>query len=133
MTLRDGGLTLDSYAGEPWFDPDLRAAMARFELIIDPEWNARLETVGLIGGEIEARDKTGSSYRAEVRQFRGHPDNPLGNEELIAKLEAFASRAEALGSGAGPELLRRCRALRSEPSIMPLIELLTWTGEQWTE
>lgn len=128
-TLRDGTVTLEGYARELWLDPDIRAAMARMELVIDPVWNERRDREGLLGGEIEAIDRSGKTYRAEVRQFKGHPDNPLSDEELIVKLENFTGRPGGLGAGSGATLLARCRSLRLEATITPLIELLAWQGE----
>jgi 2-methylcitrate dehydratase len=121
MALRDGLVGPETYARADWLRPDLRAAMVRMTLVVDPVWDAAMQDEGLLGGRIAARDRDGHLYESEVRQFRGHPDNPLGDDELVGKLEAFVGRPEVLGAGAGRRLLDRCLALAEEPDLEGLI------------
>jgi 2-methylcitrate dehydratase PrpD len=125
MALRDGGVSPASYARKDWLQADIQEVMGRMRLIIDPDWDVRLRGEGLLGGEIEARDRDGRAYRSEVRQFRGHPDNPLSDGELVAKLEAFVGRRDVLGEGAGGRLFELCGDLAEEPNLARLVE--SWT------
>jgi 2-methylcitrate dehydratase len=128
MALRDGGVSLASYARKDWLQADIREVMGRMRLIVDPDWDARLRGEGLLGGEIEARDRDGRIYRSEVRQFLGHPDNPLSDVELVAKLEAFVGRRDVLGEGAGRRLFELCGDLAEEPNLARLIGSWTLRG-----
>ncbi len=120
MTLRDGGVTLDSFAGDPWLDRDVLGAMGRMTVVIDEGWERGLNDDGLLGGEIEAWDRSGRIYHAEIQQFRGHPDNPLSDVELIAKLESFVEARPHLGLDSGAQLLRTCMDLEGCATIEPL-------------
>lgn len=121
MTLRDGFLAPTSYHGNPWLDESLRKAMSRIELVIDPEWNRRLQEEGLRGAEMSATDRAGREYQTEVRQFAGHPDNPLSNEQLVAKLALLVDDPAIQGDGAGQRLLDLCLAIGEQPDVEGII------------
>lgn len=121
MTLRDGAIGLSSYADAAWLASDIRGAMSRMEMVIDAEWDRRLNEEGLLGADIEAHDRKGNRYHAEVRQFRGHPDLPLSADELLGKLKGFLDRPEALGNGAARNLFDLCLAIESAANVDDLI------------
>jgi 2-methylcitrate dehydratase len=121
MVLRDGFLTEASYRGEPWLDNDLRALMSGMQLIIDPEWDRRLNEEGLLGAEIRAADRSGKQYHARVCQFTGHPDNPLPDEALVAKLSSLLDDPAIQGHGAGRRLMNACLAIDDREDVTELV------------
>ncbi|HEX2280234.1 MAG TPA: hypothetical protein VHG52_00600, partial [Thermomicrobiales bacterium] len=121
MVLRDGFLAESSYRGEPWLNDDLRAKMATMQLVIDPEWDHRIQEDGLIGAEISATDRSGREYHAAVRQFAGHPDNPLSDDGLATKLTSLLDEPGIQGEGAGRRLLKTCLAIGGAPDVTSLV------------
>ncbi|MFW6074778.1 MAG: MmgE/PrpD family protein [Chloroflexota bacterium] len=121
MTLRDGSVTLASYDRQQWLDPAIRAAMDRMSLIIDPEWDARFEA-GQFGAEVDAVDVYGSRYRARVDQFVGHPDNPLSDSRLIAKMRGLIEGEARFPADRADQIFKACLALPEAPSLRPLLE-----------
>lgn len=122
MTLRDGFLAEASYRGEPWLEEDLRAPMSTMQLTIDPEWDCRLHEEGLLGAEINAVDRSERKYHAEVRQFAGHPDNPLTDEALVTKLASLLDDPQVQGDSAGKRLLDVCLEIEAAPNVHALVQ-----------
>jgi 2-methylcitrate dehydratase PrpD len=75
---------LDAYSVHSMSRADIREMMTRITATEDkslPAWASRIHTT--------LRD--GRSFTREVTQFKGHPRNPLHEEELIAKFKKCAS------------------------------------------
>jgi len=119
VALRDGDLTPASYAGEPWRDPALLDLMRRVDLVIDPELERGLVEDGCFGCRLVVELLDGRRLEATVPQQRGHPDNPLSREDLLAKLRAFVDGP--LGSGAAERLLATVEALPAAPDASALL------------
>lgn len=119
MTLRDGELTPASYAGEPWRDPALLDLMRRVDLVIDPAFEAALTEQGKFGCRLVAELHDGRRLEARVEQQRGHPDNPLTRDDLLAKLHGLVD--VSLGPDAADRLLVAAESLPDSPSVAPLL------------
>src|SRR4029077_6334080 len=68
VALLDGEFGLAQFANERWNDPKVRAVMARLEIVVDDQLNAR--SPGSFPCRIEARCADGSTLVADV------PDPP---------------------------------------------------------
>ena len=130
MALRDGMVTIDSYRDRIWELEETRHAMERIKLVTDRDWTERLEREGVLGAAVEATDLDGRRYRARVEQFRGHPDNPLSRQELVAKIEGFIGDGSVPGSKAGATLLDLCERL---PAAKNLDDIIHFWGLRETE
>lgn len=119
VALRDGDLTPASYAGEPWRDPALLDLMRRVDLVIDPEIERGLVEEGRFGCRLVVELLDGQRLEATVPQQRGHPDNPLTRDDLLAKLGAFVDGP--LGDGAAERLLRAVEALPEAADVSALL------------
>lgn len=119
LALRDGDLTPASYEGEPWRDPALLDLMRRVDLVIDPEIERGLVEEGRFGCRLVVELLDGRRVEAVVPQQRGHPDNPLAREDLLAKLRAFADGP--LGPGGAERLLAAVEALPGAPDVAALL------------
>lgn len=119
MALLRGRLVPADYDGAPWGAPEVRALMRRVRLVEDPEWERRRAAESAVGCRVEIRSRDGSVRAAELLQPRGHPDNPLSDADLGAKMEELL--AERLGPGAGPRLLQACQGLAASPTVAPLL------------
>lgn len=119
VALRDGDLTPASYQGEPWHDPALRDLMQRIDLVIDPAFDRALLVEGRFGCRLVVEMLDGRRLEATVAQQRGHPDNPLARDDLLAKMRGFTD--PVLGARSADGLLAAAEALPEAPSVAPLI------------
>ncbi|MEK7215518.1 MAG: hypothetical protein AAB289_07985, partial [Chloroflexota bacterium] len=90
--LLDGELTLRQFEHERWFDPAVRALMARMKI----ETDARLNRYGNASGypcAIAVLTKDGREHLAEVPYHRGHAKNPMTAGEVAAKFNHYAAPA----------------------------------------
>jgi 2-methylcitrate dehydratase PrpD len=73
---------------EPWLsDPTVRSLMARVDIRPDPWLEAGMPPSLLI------ERRTGNALHRQVGSGRGGPDQPLSDEEVVAKYRGLASRA----------------------------------------
>jgi 2-methylcitrate dehydratase len=122
MALLQGRLTPADYHGEPWLRPDVRALMARVRLVEEPARQRAYVEQRILGCRVVVRLRDGSTRAAEVIQPRGHPDAPLDDDELVAKLDDLL--AGRLGSAGGRRLLAACDELPGAPDLGGLLDLL---------
>ncbi|HZR98850.1 MAG TPA: MmgE/PrpD family protein [Chloroflexota bacterium] len=123
LALLRGRLTPADYADAPWAAPEVRALMARVRLVETPERQRAYVEQRLIGCEVVVRLRDGSERAVAIAQPRGHPDAPLADTELVAKLDDLL--AGALGPAGGERLLAACAALPAAPTLAPLLALVS--------
>ena len=122
MALLQGRLTPADYHGEPWLRPDVRALMARVRLVEEPARQRAYVEQRILGCRVVVRLRDGSTRAAEVVQPRGHPDAPLDDDGLVAKLDDLL--AGGLGPAGGQRLLAACDGLPAAPDLRGLLDLL---------
>jgi 2-methylcitrate dehydratase len=120
MALLRGRLTSREYDGAPWNTSQVRAVMAKIELINDPEADRALDTQGLLGVRLTAELADGRKEEIIVRQPKGHPDAPLGDDELLEKM-TWLSESMAPAHTA-KRLLDLCSRLSTTEDIEELVE-----------
>ena len=86
MALLRGKMTLREYQNAPWLDNDVRDVMSRIDLIVDPQREREFVQQGALGVELTAHLADGRVLNTEVNQPKGHPDAPLTDSELLAKM-----------------------------------------------
>jgi 2-methylcitrate dehydratase len=122
LTLTRGHLTPRDYAGAPWHDAGIRDLMGRIRLVEESERERERVEQGIIGCRLETQLRDGHTLSAEVRQPQGHPDAPLDDATLIAKLDELLDGR--LGVGGGARLLTVCDALPGAPDARGIVALL---------
>ncbi|HEX7102259.1 MAG TPA: MmgE/PrpD family protein [Nitrolancea sp.] len=120
--LRDGDLTPASYDDEPWTDEELLDLMRRVDLVIDPEFERAFVEDGRFGCRLVVELHDGRRLEQTVSQQKGHPDNPLSRDELLAKMQALTMRNtdEAFAE----RLLDTVNALSAAANVNDLVRLL---------
>jgi 2-methylcitrate dehydratase len=86
MALLRGRLTSREYDGAPWETAEVKALMAKIELIEEPARNRALDAEGMLGVRLVAELTDGHMEEITVRQPKGHPDAPLSDAELLEKM-----------------------------------------------
>ena len=124
--LRDGDLTPASYDGEPWTDEELLDLMRRVDLVIDPEFERAFVEEGRFGCRLVVELHDGRRLESTVSQQKGHPDNPLSRDDLLAKMRALTTRNA--GEDFAEQLLDTVEALPTVANINDLVTLLRLNG-----
>ena len=120
MGLLHGRLTSREYQGAPWETPEVKALMAKMELVRDPERDRALDAEGLLGVRLVAELTDDRVEEIEVRQPKGHPDVPLSDAELLDKM---TSQLDGLAPASmAKRLLDRCTRLSTPRDVRQLIE-----------
>jgi len=120
MALLRGRLTLREYDGAPWETAEIKTAMTKIELVIDPERDRAFDKDGILGVRLIAELKDGRTEEVAVHQPKGHPDAPLSDAELLEKMTWLLDT-----QAPGPEprrLLDHCNRLESAETIGELVE-----------
>lgn len=86
MALLRGMLTSREYDGAPWETAEVKAVMAKIELVRDAERDRALDAQGILGVQLVAELIDGRTEEIIVHQPRGHPDQPLSEAELVQKM-----------------------------------------------
>lgn len=120
MALLRGRLTLREYDGTPWKTAEVKDAMAKIELVIDPERDRAFGSEGLLGVRLVAELTDGRSEEFVVHQPRGHPQAPLTDAELLEKMTWLMPTETAALSP--QRLLGLCHRLSTFENVAELIE-----------
>ena len=119
MALLRGKLTLDEYAGAPWESAEVKAVMAKIELVIDDEMDEAFTTRGMLGVRLITELNSGRTEEFVVRQPKGHPEASLSDMELLEKM-SWLMKPEA-SSVTPQQLLELCNLLSTSEDIQRLI------------
>jgi 2-methylcitrate dehydratase PrpD len=111
---------LPEYTEEAVLDPSVQDLIPRVELVVDPE----AEAAGFhrMLSLVEVRLRDGSVVRGSSDAGRGHPDNPMSDDEVVAKFRECAAWAE-LGDW-GEEVRGLVDQLERLPNVEPLVTQL---------
>lgn len=120
MALLHGKLTLREYEGEPWLATNVRDVMGRIELVVEPERERAFMQEGALGVDLTALLADGRVERAAVRQPKGHPDAPLSQAELLAKMRWLVEDVER--EGTAERILEICMGMQSADDVTALID-----------
>ncbi len=89
LILVDGKVDIDSFTDEKINSPKMREVMKKVKVICQER---RLTPVGAMKMGVKVRMKNGQEYTSVVEKPKGHPENPLTDEELEAKYRYCAGR-----------------------------------------
>jgi 2-methylcitrate dehydratase len=119
MALLRGRLTAREYENAPWDRPEVKTAMGKIELVEEPQRNRLLDTRGLLGVRLAAELTDGGKKERMVRQPKGHPDAPLTDDELQAKMTWLLDGIAPSHTAA--QLLELCYRLSTVDHVTRLI------------
>jgi 2-methylcitrate dehydratase len=120
MALMRGRLTPRDYDGAPWETSEIKTAMAKIELVIDPERDRAFDAQGILGVRLVAELKDGRTVEIVVDQPKGHPDAPLSDAELLEKMTWLMH--PGLPALTPQRMLDLCNRLSTADDIVELVE-----------
>lgn len=114
--LRDGGVSLDSFARDRLVDASLRAIMEKITIEHNPAFTA--EYPEKMTTRIEVTARCGRSNHAIIDHPKGHVANPLTDDDVEAKFKSLAE--QRLTKAGADELLAWLWRLEDQVSVDPL-------------
>ena len=120
IALLRGQLTPREFEGAPWETTDVKAALAKIELVVDPERDRAFDTEGILGVRLVAELHDGRIEEIVVRQPKGHPETPLSETDLLEKMTWLLQPSAP--SLKPQRLLDLCYRLSTAEDIVELVE-----------
>ncbi len=87
--VADGNVLPASFSDEKLWDPRIRTLLGKIKVIADPEIDALFP--GIKRARVQITTTSGERHRAQVDHAKGSPQNPMSDEDIIAKFRANAS------------------------------------------
>jgi len=94
--VADGNVLPDSFNDEKLRDPRIWDLLGKIKVVADPEIDALFP--GVKRARVAITNTSGQTYKAEVDHAKGSPQNPMSDEEIVAKFQANAERVINLDS-----------------------------------
>jgi 2-methylcitrate dehydratase len=124
-TLVDGAITTRTFTPERYRDPRVLELVEKVQLIEDPEATALFP--GTFKVRIDVRLHSGQVISREGRDPKGHPANPMSDEEIESKFTEQA--APLLGDRGAEELARVLWDLDSTKRVADLFPKMVVEGD----
>ena len=86
--VADGAVLPDSFSDEKLQDPRIWDLLGKIKVVADPEIDALFP--GVKRARVQITTLEGNTHTAQVDHAKGSPENPLSDDELIAKFRANA-------------------------------------------
>ena len=119
MALLRGRLTPREFEKSPWETDEVKSALAKIELVIDPVMDEAFDHNGSLGARLVAELNDGRTVESLVHQPKGHPEAPLSDAELLGKM-TWLLQADA--AGLDPQkLLDLCNRLSTIDDVEELL------------
>ena len=88
MAATEGHVSMDQFQEDKVRDPKIREFMKRITLESDPEFNNKYP--GTLAAHVELKTREGKRFREESIFPKGHPENPMTDEEIKEKFRRLA-------------------------------------------
>lgn len=120
ITLLKGAPTVADFEEELFREQHVIDLMAKITVGEDAECIAEFPATTMAKVRITTKD--GQQFKAQAKYHRGHPNNPMTNEELADKFSQLV--VPVLGQAGADELLRIAWSIEEQGSVEPLISAL---------
>jgi 2-methylcitrate dehydratase len=86
--VADGNVLPSSFSDEKLKDPRIWDLLGKIKVVADPEIDSLFP--GVKRARVTITTQAGQSFTAQVDHAKGSPDNPMSDDELVAKFRANA-------------------------------------------
>jgi 2-methylcitrate dehydratase PrpD len=121
VALLDGGVGFAQFTDERVRQADVQALMPRVRMVVHPDQTTR-DCLPTRFSEVTITLRDGRRLQRRVHQAKGQPQNPLTDDELIAKFRDCAARA--LPADRGESILAAVQRLETLADVSALARLL---------
>ncbi|MEA2008835.1 MAG: MmgE/PrpD family protein, partial [Chloroflexota bacterium] len=88
--VADGNVLPDSFSDEKLRDPRIWALLDKIRVVADPQIDALFP--GVKRARVSITTTEGATHTAQVDHAKGSPQNPLSDDEIVAKFRANAAK-----------------------------------------
>ena len=88
MAAAEGHISMDQFQEAKIMDPKIREFMKKVTVESDPEFNSKYP--GTLAAHVEIQTRDGSRLKEESIFPKGHPENPMTDEEIKDKFRRLA-------------------------------------------
>ena len=88
LAAAEGHVSMDQFQEDKVRDPKIHEFMKRITLESDPEFNNKYP--GTLAAHVEVKTREGKRFREESIFPKGHPENPMTDEEIKEKFRRLA-------------------------------------------
>ncbi len=88
MAAAEGHISMDQFQEAKIMDPKIREFMKKITVESDPEFNRKYP--GTLAAHVEIQTRDGSRLKEESIFPKGHPENPMTDEEIKEKFRRLA-------------------------------------------
>ena len=119
MALLRGRLTAREYEGAPWDTAEYKSLASRIELVREDERDEAHARHGIMGVRLVAELRDGRAEEAVVHQPKGHPDAPMSDDELLAKMTWLLE--DVAPSGTPERIFELCATMSTKGDLDALL------------
>jgi len=88
MAAAEGHISMDQFQESKIMDPKIKEFMKKVKVESDPEFSRRYP--GTLAAHVEIQTRDGSKFKDESIFPKGHPENPMTEEEIKEKFRRLA-------------------------------------------
>jgi 2-methylcitrate dehydratase PrpD len=118
LAFLDGKLEIDTFTDAKTNEPQVQDALSKVQVIVD---ESIPEPGPYCPVSVELKDGTRFTYTARIA--KGHPENPMTEEEVLNKFRSNAK--QVLAQQRSEAVIAKMRNLETVPNVKELVELLT--------
>jgi 2-methylcitrate dehydratase PrpD len=120
MAAAEGHISMDQFQEAKIMDPKIREFMKKVTVESDPEFNSKYP--GTLAAYVEIQTRDGSRLKEESIFPKGHPENPMTDEEIKEKFRRLA--LVTLDRVQAEEIIEKVYDLENLKQTKELIDLL---------
>jgi len=120
MAAAEGQISMEQFREEKVMDPKIREFMKRITVEPAPEFHQKYP--GTLAAHVEIQTKDGSKFREESIYPKGHPENPMTDDEIKEKFRRLSTCT--LPSDRTERIIEKVYDLENLKSAEELVALL---------
>jgi len=120
IALAEGQISMDQFQEEKLKDPKIREFMKKITLEPDPKFSE--EYPGTLAAQVEIQTKDGRRFEDESIYPKGHPQNPMTEEEIEEKFRRLANLT--LDRGQTEQIIEKVRGMERLKNTKDLVAVL---------
>jgi len=120
MAAAEGHISMEQFREDKVMDPQIREFMKRITVEPAPEFHQKYP--GTLAAHVEIQTKDGRKFKAESIYPKGHPENPMTDEEIKEKFRSLALLT--FDRGQTEQIVQKVSNLENLKSVKDLVAVL---------
>ncbi|MFH1757738.1 MAG: MmgE/PrpD family protein [Pseudomonadota bacterium] len=120
MAAAEGHISMEQFREDKVMDPQIREFMKRITVEPAPEFHQKYP--GTLAAHVEIQTKDGRKFKAESIYPKGHPENPMTDEEIKEKFRSLALLT--FNRGQTEHIVQKVSNLENLKSVKDLVAAL---------